>query len=185
MIRFLACKNGGRKPYIRPVFKEVFPALLLTSLSITFVSTAYLHARNQDEGLKVLSIKKLESCETTYTITRLDSNKLFFANGACVATKSAGTDSRRTARSNSSGTYGCRDVSSRQRFGYEMSGTKKEWLYTYLMNKDGYDITFETHIQFILDADDCIITPDTDSDMTILKRSDFEKDAKIKKIRVY
>ena len=39
-------------------------------------------------------------------------------------------------------------------------------------------------IQFLLDAEDCIITPKSDSDMTILKRSDFKKGSKIKKIRV-
>ena len=41
------------------------------------------------------------------------------------------------------------------------------------------------NVQFILDGDDCIITPKTDSDMTILKRNDFKKDAQIKKIRVF
>ena len=41
------------------------------------------------------------------------------------------------------------------------------------------------NVQFVLDANDCIITPKTDSDMTILKRNDFTKDAQIKKIRVY
>jgi hypothetical protein len=41
------------------------------------------------------------------------------------------------------------------------------------------------NVQFILDAGDCIITPKTDSDMTILKRNDFTKDAQIKKIRVF
>jgi len=39
-------------------------------------------------------------------------------------------------------------------------------------------------IQFLLDAEDCIIEPKTDSDMTILKRSNFKKDSQIKKIRV-
>ena len=41
------------------------------------------------------------------------------------------------------------------------------------------------NVQFILDENDCIITPNADSEMTILKRNDFKKDAKIKKIRVF
>ena len=40
------------------------------------------------------------------------------------------------------------------------------------------------NIQFLLDADDCTITPNTNSDMTLLKRADFKKDSQIKKIRV-
>lgn len=39
----------------------------------------------QLQSLELTEIKRLELCETTYTITKLDRNKLFFANGACVA----------------------------------------------------------------------------------------------------
>jgi hypothetical protein len=39
----------------------------------------------QLQTLQIDAIKKLEVCETAYTITGLDKNKLFFANGACVA----------------------------------------------------------------------------------------------------
>ena len=58
------------------------------------------------------------------------------------------------------------------------------WTYvsdTYVLESEDID----GNVQFVLNADDCIITPSTDSDMTILKRSDFKKDAKIKKIRVF
>ena len=41
------------------------------------------------------------------------------------------------------------------------------------------------NIQFLLDAEDCIIEPATDSDMTILSPTDFKKDSKIVKIRVH
>lgn len=41
----------------------------------------------QLQTLELTAIKRLELCETTYTITKLDRNKLFFANGACVATE--------------------------------------------------------------------------------------------------
>ncbi len=41
----------------------------------------------QLQTLELTAIKQLELCETTYTITKLDRNKLFFANGACVATE--------------------------------------------------------------------------------------------------
>ena len=41
----------------------------------------------QLQTFELTAIKRLELCETTYTITKLDRNKLFFANGACVATE--------------------------------------------------------------------------------------------------
>jgi hypothetical protein len=41
----------------------------------------------QLQTLELTTIKRLGLCETTYTITKLDKNKLFFANGACVATE--------------------------------------------------------------------------------------------------
>ena len=41
----------------------------------------------QLQTLELTAIKRLELCEMTYTITKLDRNKLFFANGACVATE--------------------------------------------------------------------------------------------------
>ena len=44
--------------------------------------------------------------------------------------------------------------------------------------------TLGENIQFLLDAEDCIIKPETDSDRTLLKLSDFKKNSKIKKIRV-
>src|SRR5690554_46099 len=53
-----------------------------------------------DGKIKTLSltdITKLDRCEITYTITKLDRNKLFFANGACVATEEV---SPRLARNN-------------------------------------------------------------------------------------
>ncbi len=34
---------------------------------------------------KLASIQKLENCQETYTITKLDKNRLFFANGICAA----------------------------------------------------------------------------------------------------
>ena len=58
------------------------------------------------------------------------------------------------------------------------------WTYV----SDMYVLESETageNIQFLLDADDCIITPNTDSDITILSRDDFKKDAQIKKIRIF
>jgi len=57
------------------------------------------------------------------------------------------------------------------------------WTYV----SDMYVLESETageNIQFLLDADDCIITPNTDSDITILSRDDFKKDTQIKKIRI-
>lgn len=41
----------------------------------------------QLQTLELTAIKRLELCETTYTIAKLDKNKLFFANGACVSTE--------------------------------------------------------------------------------------------------
>ena len=41
----------------------------------------------QIQELELTDITKLDLCETTYTITKLDRNNLFFANGACVATE--------------------------------------------------------------------------------------------------
>ena len=41
----------------------------------------------QFQELDLTHIKKLDTCQTTYTITNLDRNRLFFANGACVATE--------------------------------------------------------------------------------------------------
>jgi hypothetical protein len=41
----------------------------------------------QLQTLELTAIKRLELCETAYTITKLDRNKLFFANGACVGTE--------------------------------------------------------------------------------------------------
>jgi hypothetical protein len=41
----------------------------------------------QLQTMELTAIKQLELCETTYTITKLDRNKLFFANGACVGTE--------------------------------------------------------------------------------------------------
>ncbi len=41
----------------------------------------------QMKAIELTSIHKLEICEMTYTITKLDRNKLFFANGLCVATE--------------------------------------------------------------------------------------------------
>jgi len=41
----------------------------------------------QLQTMELTGIKRIELCETTYTITKLDRNKLFFANGACVATE--------------------------------------------------------------------------------------------------
>lgn len=40
-----------------------------------------------NQAMKLTAIKKLDICEMTYTITKLDRNKLFFANGACVTTE--------------------------------------------------------------------------------------------------
>lgn len=37
--------------------------------------------------MKIKEIRPLQRCEMTYTITKLDKNNLFFANGACVATE--------------------------------------------------------------------------------------------------
>lgn len=39
------------------------------------------------QTLALTDITKIDRCEMTYTITKLDRNKLFFANGACVATE--------------------------------------------------------------------------------------------------
>jgi len=39
------------------------------------------------QSKELSSIKKLDLCEMTYTITKLDKNKIFFANGAYVATE--------------------------------------------------------------------------------------------------
>ncbi|MBL7828390.1 MAG: hypothetical protein JNJ57_17290, partial [Saprospiraceae bacterium] len=36
------------------------------------------------QPMELMAIKKLDRCEMTYTITKLDKNSLFFANGACV-----------------------------------------------------------------------------------------------------
>ena len=37
------------------------------------------------QTIELKSIKKLDTCEETYTITKLDRNRLFFANGICVS----------------------------------------------------------------------------------------------------
>jgi Protein of unknown function (DUF1557). len=42
-------------------------------------------ADGQLRDMELTSMRKLDTRETTYTITRLDRNRLFFANGACVA----------------------------------------------------------------------------------------------------
>lgn len=55
--------------------------LLLKGQLISFFINGQLQA------LELTTIKRRELCETTYTITKLDRNKLFFANGACVATE--------------------------------------------------------------------------------------------------
>ena len=63
---------------------------------------------------------------------------------------------------------------------------KNKFWWTYV--SDMYVLESEDigdHIQFLLDVDDCTITPNTDSDKTFLKRSDFKKDSKIKMIRVF
>lgn len=39
------------------------------------------------QSKELTAIKKLDTCEMTYTITKLDKNKIFFANGAGVATE--------------------------------------------------------------------------------------------------
>ena len=44
--------------------------------------------------------------------------------------------------------------------------------------------TVGNNIQFLLDAEDCIIEPETDFEMTLLDITDFKKDSRIKKIRV-
>ena len=62
---------------------------------------------------------------------------------------------------------------------------KNRFWWTYVSDK--YVLESENigdNIQFLLDADDCTITPNTNSDMTFLKRADFKKDSRIKKIRV-
>ena len=41
----------------------------------------------QIKSIQLTSIRKLDKCEMTYTITKLDRNKIFFANGLCVATE--------------------------------------------------------------------------------------------------
>ena len=57
--------------------------------------------------------------------------------------------------------------------------------WTYVSNMYVLDSkTVGENVQFLLDAEDCIIEPTTDSDMTILSPADFKKDSKIKKIRV-
>ena len=38
----------------------------------------------QLQAIELTSVKKLDTCQTVYTITKLDRNELFFANGACV-----------------------------------------------------------------------------------------------------
>ena len=58
--------------------------------------------------------------------------------------------------------------------------------YTYV--SDTYILESEDiggNIQFLLDAADCVITPNADSDITILKLSDFKKNTRIKRIRVW
>ena len=63
---------------------------------------------------------------------------------------------------------------------------KYKFWWTYVSDRYVLESEFVSgSVQFILDEDDCIITPKTDSDMTILKRNDFKKDARIKKIRVF
>jgi hypothetical protein len=37
--------------------------------------------------IEFIGMKKLYSCEETFTITKLDKNKIFYANGACVTTE--------------------------------------------------------------------------------------------------
>jgi hypothetical protein len=39
------------------------------------------------QSKELSTIKKLDLCEMTYTITKLDKNRIFFANGACVASE--------------------------------------------------------------------------------------------------
>ena len=49
---------------------------------------------------------------------------------------------------------------------------------------DMYVLDSETvgyNIQFVFDADDCNIDPDTDSDMTLLNRTNFKEGSQIKK----
>lgn len=55
--------------------------LLQKGQSINFLTNGQL------QTFELTEIKQLNLCETTYTITKLDRNKLFFANGACVATE--------------------------------------------------------------------------------------------------
>lgn len=40
--------------------------------------------------VELTGVKKLEACAVAYTIAKLDRNRFFFANGACVATESIG-----------------------------------------------------------------------------------------------
>lgn len=49
-------------------------------------SVNYLN-KGRLEAVVLEKIDKLDSRETTYTITKLDKNKLFFANGLCVSTE--------------------------------------------------------------------------------------------------
>ena len=55
--------------------------MLIKGQKINFLSNGKI----QTVALK--SIKKLDACEETYTITKLDRNSLFFANGICVSTE--------------------------------------------------------------------------------------------------
>jgi len=52
---------------------------LIQGQAISFLANGHL----KDVGLT--KMKKLDNRQMTYTITRLDRNRLFFANGACVA----------------------------------------------------------------------------------------------------
>lgn len=42
--------------------------------------------------VKLKEIKKIETCENTHTITGLDKNRLYFANGACISTETVTQD---------------------------------------------------------------------------------------------
>lgn len=54
-------------------------------------NTVWLYKNGEIKTVKLISIQKHNSCEETYTITKLDRNNLFFANDICVRTEETGS----------------------------------------------------------------------------------------------